>query len=632
MGSSERTSTHDYPPADWNRGQIETILREAPRGFPIPRYADEAQWSALRRDERTAPSVEQLLEEAEAIDEAGVPALPASAYLEYFRSGTRPPWEDPALSRISNLDTLVVAECVDRSGRFQDAIIDHAWALCDEATWVMHALLPDEHRIDGLPRQVPIEEREIGLRSTGVGRVLAETAYVLGDELHSAVHERIERNVEGRILTPYEEREDLWWLEPETMPNQNAVNHFGVLTAAMYQIQDVERLAGIIEKAVRSLRHYLDGFHADGGTDEGVGYWDYGFGHYGKLAAQLQARTDGELSLLSPPVIEEIAQFPLRVQLSPGYYPAFSDAKERVRIDPAVGAYLGHELDLPALSAMAERSFREGSSTSPRALHWIRDLPDELPDPTPPRSWYFPGIEWWIARANPAEADGLAVAAKAGHNGESHNHNDCGSVVVHLDRESLLTDLGRATYHSGLKGKGRYEYLNVRSLGHPVPYVNGTEQAAGAEFSAEVIDHVSNESREAIEMDLTGCYPAEAGLESLVRRIALHRDPAWVRLEDTARFQSGAPDRELVSVLTSFSPIRVAEDGLAIEGDRGSVRVSGIDPDSTEIEYLDDAMEVAGHYTLEEEYRDVYRARVPATHQVDEETRTSRTVEMTIRP
>lgn len=612
MGSSERTPAHEYPPAEWDNGWIETVLQEAPRRFPIPRYADEAAWSKLRRDERTASRVEQLLEDAEEIDEAGVPALPASAYLEYFRSGTRPPWEAPALSRISNLDTLVAAECVDRSGRFQDAIIDHAWALCDEATWVMHALLPDEHRIEGLPRRVPVEAREIGLRSTGVGRVLAETTYVLGDELHPAVRERIGRKVERRILTPYEARDDHWWLEPETMPNQNAVNHFGVLTAAMYLIQDEHRLAGIIEKAVRSLRHYLDGFHADGGTDEGVGYWDYGFGHYAKLAAQLQARTDGKLSLLSPPVVEEIAQFPLRVQLSPGYYPAFSDAKERVRIDPAVGAYLGDELDLPALSAMAERSFREGSSTNPRALHWIMDLPDELPDTTQPRSWYFPGIEWWVARVNPADPDGLAIAAKAGHNGESHNHNDCGSFVVHVNRESLLTDLGRATYHSGLKGKGRYEYLNVRSLGHPVPYVNGTEQAAGADYAATVLDRVSSSETDAIEMDLADCYPDEAGLESLVRRITLDRDHERVTLRDTARFRSGVSDRGMVSVLTSFNPMRPTGDGLIVEGDCESVRVTGVDTDSIEVEHLQDAMEVAGHYTLDEEYRDVYRARITA--------------------
>lgn len=626
MGTNQPDSL-PYPPASWGVKRIESAFRSHPRKFPIPPYTDSEAWNRLRHHDRTADRVETVIERAETIRDDGVPELPASTFVEYFRSGRRPPWEDPALQRLTNIRTLTTAECLDRSGTYLDAILDHAWAVCDEATWVMHALLPEEHRVEGLPIHVPVEDREIGLRSSSVAQVLAETVFLLGEQLHPAARQRIERAIERRVLRPYEARDDHWWLEPETMPNQNAVNHFGVLSAAMYQIDDPERLARIIEKGVTSLQHYLAGFHEDGGTNEGVDYWNYGFSHYAKLAAELSTRTAGDLSLLSPPIVNEIARFPLRVELSPGRYPAFSDAREQFWINPAAAAILGEQLDIHGMRKLAIRSFEENQTTDPRSLHLIHEINLQDTEWTPPKRWFFHGIEWWVSRADPTDENGLVVAAKAGHNGESHNHNDCGSLVVHTNGESFLTDLGRVTYHAGLAGEQRYEHLPVRSLGHPVPYVNGFEQGAGAEFAASVIDVTESSQTDTIEMDLAGCYPTAAEIDTLNRRIVLDREVPEVTIDDRAEFNDVAQGTEFVSVLTSFAPMERTTEGVAIVGDTGTMEIGITGGDGIDIEYLEDAMEVAGHFTLEEEYRDVHRARIFAKETGGSERRV--TVSMT---
>ena len=43
------------------------------------------------------------------------------------------------------------------------------------------------------------------------------------------------------------------------------------------------------------------GFEADGGSIEGIGYWNYGLMYYVTLAELLRERTGGELDLLAAP-------------------------------------------------------------------------------------------------------------------------------------------------------------------------------------------------------------------------------------------------------------------------------------------------------------------------------------------
>lgn len=65
--------------------------------------------------------------------------------------------------------------------------------------------------------------------------------------------------------------------------------------------------------------------------------------------------------------------------------------------------------------------------------------------PLPEHTW-LPDTQVLVARAEPGSAPGLLVAAKGGHNDESHNHNDVGTFIIALDARPLVIDAGVGTY------------------------------------------------------------------------------------------------------------------------------------------------------------------------------------------
>ena len=120
-----------YDPA-----QIERILNEEALGPPFPAASDRAIWhSGLLADEDAAA----ILRAAESAAQSPPPALPATLYLEVKRNGQREGYEAAAFERERRLCHLALAECLEYQGRFRDAILDYAWAICEESSWVMPA-------------------------------------------------------------------------------------------------------------------------------------------------------------------------------------------------------------------------------------------------------------------------------------------------------------------------------------------------------------------------------------------------------------------------------------------------------------------------------------------------------------
>jgi hypothetical protein len=439
-------------------------------------------------------------------------------------------------------------------------------------------------------------ERVIPLRTALVARTLAEVDYLLGDRLHEELGRRIRREVEERVFEPYEAREDLWWMSPPSN-NWNAAINGGAMVAALYLLEP-DRAARIAAKACRNTRHYLAGFDADGCTAEGVGYWNFGFGNYVQAAANLEARTGGAYALLDVPVVERIAAFPLRVELSRERFPPFSDSTEENEIAPYLAAYLGGRFSIESLGARGREGLRRRNPDGDvgnvmgalRTLAWCRRVPGEWEEGPKAQREYFSGTEWWIARDDPRDPDGLVVAAKGGHNDEPHNHNDCGSFVVHYRGESLLTDTGKphegypADYWEPYEGGTRYDrYVVLHSLGHSVPYVNGEKQAPGREFAATVLDREESENRERLSLDLAGAYPEAAGLAELRRDLTLERgSPGRVVLEDRAAFADPDRDNEAESVLVSYVPMSEIAGGIAVKGESGTATVTSDAPVSIE--------------------------------------------------
>ncbi|MFB6295470.1 MAG: heparinase [Halobacteriales archaeon] len=630
------THDHDHPPADWSIDGLAAAL-DAHDEYPLPRRGDRESWRSLAGDGTTGGLADQLVEEAaEALDEP-MPDHRASVVRKYAAGDddARIAYLNGYTTHFMRLTTFTLAECLEAEGRFLDAALDYAWDLCETARWTNPSNLGDGSDAElagNLPRAgLDPGQRFVDLRSR-IGLALAEVRHLLGDALEEGLRERIAREVRRRVVEPYEAREDYWWHDPPTN-NWNAVCNTACAGSALYLVEDPERLARIVRKAARSLEAYLAGFDGDGGTAEGVGYWNFGWGYYTQLASLLEARTGGEYSLYDVPVAAEVVQFPLRAQLSPGRYPAFSDSTEEGYVNPYVPCWAGRRFgddDLLALGRWALEDGRqrdadlwrnEDLNITARNLLWSVGLPEERL-PTPPERTYFEGIEWWIARGDPADPDAPAVAAKAGDNAESHNHNDCGSFIYHCRGESLLADLGAPQYLEGYFEPGqRYEFLASRSLGHSVPHVNGVEQAspterddrdpAGEDGAAAVLDRGEGDP-ETFAVDLARCYPETAGLESLVRRFRFSRSQGGtLAVRDRAAFADGVENPSIESVLISYFPMEVVDGAVVITGNEGHATVDVGGAASPSVEHLPEAMPaVTADRYWDHEDRDVWRARL----------------------
>ncbi|MEZ4661154.1 MAG: hypothetical protein R2911_26695 [Caldilineaceae bacterium] len=117
--------------------------------------------------------------------------------------------------------------------------------------------------------------------------------------------------------------------------------------------------------------------------------------------------------------------------------------------------------------------------------------------------------------------------------------------------------------------------------------VNGQLQVAGAAYAAQLIEHDANGERDTLLLEMKDAYPAATGLQSLRRRLTLHRPGAaaeaaaaphgWVEVADAFEFAEGPAPFE--SALTTFDNVTVGENAVLINGLRGELRV-GFDPEA----------------------------------------------------
>jgi len=485
------------------------------------------------------------------------------------------------------LTDLTLAECLEGRGRFLDPLLDAVWAILEESAWVLPA---HQGTLTDMERPV------IDLGAAGTGIVLAECDYLLGSSLDPLVGKRIRYEVNRRLLTPYLARHDFWWLyntAERTVNNWTAVCNSGVMAAALYLEEDKARLAEIIFRGSRSLADYLDTFDQDGGSSEGPGYWEYGFGNYAVIADLAERATGGYVNLMDDERVRKAAEFPLHTMLSRGAYANFSDCDAAVSYPKSLLVYLSQRLSIPALMQLA-RMQPEGARSGD--LHWalrtllwpVEGQPSGEYHPAE-RDWYR-GLTWMFARRHPADPAALVLAAKGGHNGEMHNQNDVGSFIVRVNEDSVLCELGRGRYTKAYFGPGRYEHFINSSLGHPVPVPNRTAQLPGADHGATLIEHRADALVDSMTIEMRDAYPPEADLASLRRTVALHRDtPAgWVEVVDQVAFATQPGTLE--AALFTFGTVALGEGEVLVRGTRGGAVRIAYDPTlvHARVEHLSD--------------------------------------------
>lgn len=393
----------------------------------------------------------------------------------------------------------------------------------------------------------------------GAGEVAALLAWVdalLGPELERAapgLRERVRREVDARIFTPFLDRSDWHWLALADAPPHNWLAWItqNLLTSALVLLPEGARRNAVVTECLANLERYLAAVPSDGAIDEGVSYWWAGAAR--ALEALEVAGYAVEAAPSSFPAgLAELVAFPHRMQLGPGWSASFSDATPG--IDPGNDGQPWHVLHRWAARLGEEDARRYASAARAMPLldeafppsgglgrmlgalsdpAWRATRPEAAP--LPRRVW-LASTQVLLARPAAGSARGVTLVAKGGHNGEAHNHLDVGSVTVALDGVPVVIDLGRASYRAGTFGPQRYAEWHISSVWHNVPAPGGPGQGVGREFHA-LAELAADDGGAHLAIDLTGVYPGFAGSW---RRTAVLEEPGRVRVADAWRGVDGA--------------------------------------------------------------------------------------------
>ena len=525
------------------------------RSLMFPEARDPKRWAGAAAAHAFTPEIEEIRTAAAGFRTQAPPELPFSLYRLYDETGDRQRYQAAYFSVRKRLGTFALLSLLKGEAEAGGAenlrgTEDALWSICDEYTWCLPAHLGGKS-LDA--SCCPEHPETLDLFNCETAFTLSELLFLLEGKISPFVARRVSDEVFRRVLRPYAALTPERWWETTDM-NWAAVCAGSVGAAAMYRIPDDDELAPILLRVLSTAECYLSGFYEDGFCREGIGYWDYGFGFFTYFAVLLQERTAGAIRLLDDPKVREIALFQQRIYLDDRHAASYSDSGLTHRFLPGLACRLKKvepRIEFPDWSA---RTGAFGDDCS-RWQHMVRNF--VWCEKTAPQgglseeSFFFRNAGVWVSRVK--RQDGFqSFSAKAGDNGEPHNHNDVGSFQF-LDRgRSILCDPGRGVYTREYFGSQRYGLLCNGSQGHSVPIVDGCFQQAGPEFSGTVLTARSEPREDAFELEMAGAYGL-ANLLSLVRRFRFKREKAELVLQDVFTFRH-APDSVVERFVTFFRP------------------------------------------------------------------------------
>ncbi|WP_049580919.1 heparinase II/III domain-containing protein [Streptomyces sp. SBT349] len=514
------------------------------------------------------------------------PALPPDGFAAFGLRGDRVHYEGPHFARRSRLAAAVVLTLLRGPGAATGQLAEGVRELCSEPTWCV----PAHERSTGpggLPAPDP-ERPTVDLFAAETAGLLAFTSLLAGEELPAAERELLTAEVRHRVLAPYRERDDWGWLglRGEPMNNWTPWILSNILPASLLLEEDRDALATGVGRAVAALDRYLRVVPEDGGCDEGIHYWWRAAASFFECLEHLASAT-GQEDAFRLPVVANMARYPVAAHIGGDWYVNFADGRPVLRAaEPGLlfryGVRTGDADVTAQAAAMPAATDLDAPDHSLARLvtplldgDWHRARAAAPHAPLPRQTW-LPDTEVLTAREHAGDPRGLFLAAKAGHNDESHNHNDVGSFIIGLHGRPVVIDLGVGTYDAKTFGPDRYQIWTMRSAWHNLPLVDSHEQAAGRHHTAADVRTLLSATVATLTLDLAGAWPQEAGIRSWRRELTLARGakPATITVRDD--WHLAEPPDALALHLVTTDPVTVDQEAgtllLGPAGHRVAVR------------------------------------------------------------
>lgn len=477
----------------------------------------EMQRAALLKSNVARKIYQPIIEKADKSLEKTYLALKMSEYLMFDETGDRAVFEKSYFERRNDCSYLLVAYWLTEDEKYRSTLIDLICMMCDEFTWCLPAHLHTDPLPDGYMSAVEV----VDLFAAETARLLTDVYEVVGDKLPDFISIRIAYEIDRRITKPLLKWK-YWW--------QRCTNNWASVCAAgsaraVFRFADDEEKRALMPMFESCIENFLSGYKDDGCCPEGFAYWRYGFGYFVIYADLMLEYSCGKVNYFEREKVRNIALFPQKIRMGKGKTVCFSDGGNGFSIGSGIICYLrkiyGDVVQYPSIEYIGHG----GNVFSINELLWFdKDFKaDELKDSTT----FFEDTQWYICRC-----ENYSYAAKGGHNGEPHNHNDVGSfMIVSADDSIPLADIGAEKYRrETFRPETRYNILNHASWGHSVPIINGDGyQIYGEEYSAKNVQFGDS----TFSLDIEGAY--EAGIVERIHR-KFELSEKCVTLSDTFWF------------------------------------------------------------------------------------------------
>lgn len=446
---------------------------------------------------------------------AGLVQITDELFNIFYKTGSRTEYENVYFTRRGILTVSSLLYFIYNDEKYYNTMLEIMQSICDEKTWALPAHVPED---------CESPECVIDLFNAETAQTLAEICSVCGGDIPVELHDRIHYEINRRITVPFIENRQHW---ENADHNWAAVCGGSVGMALLYEFPEV--FGNVEDRIVSAMNSYLNGFGDDGICSEGLGYWKYGFMYFTAFAELYKEKCG--IDLLSGEKIKRIAQCQQWLMMEKNISVSFSDCARNEAFDLSIAHFYrriyGDDIliiDNTVTDGMDNCNRYLGAS---RSLLWI-DTDIESCDKVQSEK-YFKDIKWYINRRN-----GFSFAAKAGHNAESHNHNDIGSFIVSTKNGQMLADYGAGEYTREYFSDKRYDIICNSSLGHSVPVIDGSVQSAGREFKGDVLKHSDN----VFSIEFSDGYKHE-NLIKLVRNFEI--SDVCIKISDFYTFNDNKP-------------------------------------------------------------------------------------------
>ena len=293
----------------------------------FPDISDRVSWEKIPTD-----TLNEHEKTAEKFDSQPRQMLTASLYRKFAIDGDRAEFQNIYFNRRAELIVKTILECHYNDGRYMEDIVDLVWLILEETTWTVPAHIKYSIGSDSLPVS---DTNYIDLFSAETASTLAFVYQVIGQKL-----DEVSKNITGRIklktehlVNLYIDHEDFWWMafmEGVRASNWNTWITSSMLTTALIEVDDEEKLRKFIYKVLRVLDRYIEPYPMDGACDEGASYW----GHAGLSLMEclwmLKLVTDGQIDFSGEEKIKNTLEFFMKMYISDGEIYNFADAPKKV--------------------------------------------------------------------------------------------------------------------------------------------------------------------------------------------------------------------------------------------------------------------------------------------------------------